>query len=320
MLPGLRILFAIILLSISVLIFGLGAAAYLRSAHEHFANATIRPIEAPAVARLEQAPATIAMLRVEPESTPAAPIARRDEPAATDANLPPPPADSVIAAINTPATVESAQADAAKAPAEPAVAPVQRETPRPAVVEIPPSSEPAPPPPAPSVTIETRTPEPAAAPTTVAALSVETREAPAKAEREDSPPTPAAPAVVETPVDASAAAPPVAGSDTLKVDDKLIETPKKTAVLGDPAAPEVAVKPPDDLKVAAPRVDPAEIEAQRKRLLAQKQARARAAKARRLAAARARAAAQAKAAAAPSNPFGSPTAGSLTNTPTRSGG
>lgn len=38
MLPGFRFLFATIVLSISVLIFGLGAAALLRAAHEEFAN------------------------------------------------------------------------------------------------------------------------------------------------------------------------------------------------------------------------------------------------------------------------------------------
>ena len=68
MLPGLRILFAITLLSVSVLIFGLGAAAYLRSAHENFASAPWRPIETPATARVDLAPATLAMLRVEPET------------------------------------------------------------------------------------------------------------------------------------------------------------------------------------------------------------------------------------------------------------
>jgi hypothetical protein len=38
MLPGLRFLFAAILLSMSILVFGLGAAALLRAAHEEFAS------------------------------------------------------------------------------------------------------------------------------------------------------------------------------------------------------------------------------------------------------------------------------------------
>ncbi len=39
MLPGFRFLFAAIILSTSILIFGLGAAALLRTAHEEFASA-----------------------------------------------------------------------------------------------------------------------------------------------------------------------------------------------------------------------------------------------------------------------------------------
>ena len=42
MLPGFRFLFAAILLSMSVLVFGLGAAALLRAAHEEFANIPAR--------------------------------------------------------------------------------------------------------------------------------------------------------------------------------------------------------------------------------------------------------------------------------------
>ena len=38
MLPGFRFLFAAIVLSMSILVFGLGAAALLRAAHEQFAS------------------------------------------------------------------------------------------------------------------------------------------------------------------------------------------------------------------------------------------------------------------------------------------
>ena len=38
MLPGFRFLFAAIALSVSILVFGLGAAALLRAAHEEFAS------------------------------------------------------------------------------------------------------------------------------------------------------------------------------------------------------------------------------------------------------------------------------------------
>src|SRR5436190_12682181 len=82
MLPGLRILFAITLLSVSVVIFALGAAAFLRTAHEDVANAPWRPIETPVTARVDLAPTTLSMLRVDPEATIAVLTARADAAAA----------------------------------------------------------------------------------------------------------------------------------------------------------------------------------------------------------------------------------------------
>ena len=72
MLPGLRILFATTILAISILVFGLGAAALLRAAHEEFASLTLwRPAQQPVltpftpqVPRLETTP-VLAMLRIE---------------------------------------------------------------------------------------------------------------------------------------------------------------------------------------------------------------------------------------------------------------
>ena len=57
MLPGFRFLFAAIVLSMSILVFGLGAAALLRAAHEEFANLPSRraPPE-PVFARLNDDP------------------------------------------------------------------------------------------------------------------------------------------------------------------------------------------------------------------------------------------------------------------------
>ena len=81
MLPGFRFLFAAIVLSMSILIFGLGAAALLRAAHEEFANlpsrrATPEPMFA---RRYDDPPPTLALLRIDPpvaekpaESVPAA--------------------------------------------------------------------------------------------------------------------------------------------------------------------------------------------------------------------------------------------------------
>src|SRR4051794_31679732 len=68
MLPGFRFLFAAIVLSVSVLIFGLGAAALLRAAHEEFASIPARRIlPEPYFAQQSEAPApTLALLRVEP--------------------------------------------------------------------------------------------------------------------------------------------------------------------------------------------------------------------------------------------------------------
>jgi hypothetical protein len=68
MLPGFRFLFAAIVLSMSILVFGLGAAALLRAAHEEFASTP--PWHAtPETIFAQQSEATkpvLAMLRLEP--------------------------------------------------------------------------------------------------------------------------------------------------------------------------------------------------------------------------------------------------------------
>jgi hypothetical protein len=68
MLPGFRFLFTAIVLSMSILIFGLGAAALLRAAHEEFANLpSRRATPEPMFARLNDGPPpTLALLRVDP--------------------------------------------------------------------------------------------------------------------------------------------------------------------------------------------------------------------------------------------------------------
>ena len=89
MLPGFRFLFAAIVLSMSVLVFGLGAAALLRAAHEEFAStpswrrgpgAEICPAERAPEEAPDEAMPVLAMLRVEPE--PAQPTATDSIPAA----------------------------------------------------------------------------------------------------------------------------------------------------------------------------------------------------------------------------------------------
>ena len=68
MLPGIRFLLAAILLSISIVVFGLGAAALLRAAHEDFAsNPSWRVTPETRFAQNEMP--TLALLRVD---TPAA--------------------------------------------------------------------------------------------------------------------------------------------------------------------------------------------------------------------------------------------------------
>ena len=74
MLPGFRFLFAAILLSTSVLVFGLGAAALLRAAHEEVANNPARRAPPERVfAQANDPPPTLAMVRLEPVAAENAP-------------------------------------------------------------------------------------------------------------------------------------------------------------------------------------------------------------------------------------------------------
>lgn len=70
MLPGFRFLFVAIVLSMSILVFGLGAAALLRAAHEEFANNPSRRAapEAMFAQQSDAARPVLAMLRIEPQA------------------------------------------------------------------------------------------------------------------------------------------------------------------------------------------------------------------------------------------------------------
>jgi hypothetical protein len=121
MLPGFRFLCAAIVLSISLLIFGLGAAALLRAAHEEFASIPSRrpPPEVMFVQREDAAP-TLAMLRAEPSVV--------DEKAAE----PPPIADPVQdqpAIIPAPTKVEKPVAEPDKVAALDTATPVENAQP-----------------------------------------------------------------------------------------------------------------------------------------------------------------------------------------------
>jgi hypothetical protein len=108
MLPGFRFLFAAIVLSMSVLVFGLGAAALLRAAHEEFAsNPSWRAAPETKFAQPTEATTpTLAMLRADPPGA---------EQKASD-NVP------AAAAQTEPATIVSAPAEpaaSASTPVEP---------------------------------------------------------------------------------------------------------------------------------------------------------------------------------------------------------
>ena len=68
MLPGFRFLFTAIVLSTSVLVFGLGAAALLRAAHEEFAALPSRraPPQPMFARQNDDQPPTLALLRIDP--------------------------------------------------------------------------------------------------------------------------------------------------------------------------------------------------------------------------------------------------------------
>lgn len=132
MLPGFRFLFAAVTLAVSLLVFGLGAAALLRAAHEQFANTqTMRPPVA-LLAPLEPATATLSMLRVEPQAKPAAAPMANDKPLqeAKPAQETPTSTDTAASTppTATPATDEappSAPASADNAPAAAETKPVE---------------------------------------------------------------------------------------------------------------------------------------------------------------------------------------------------
>ena len=113
MLPGFRFLFAAILLSMSVLVFGLGAAALLRAAHEQFAS---NPSwhATPDTKFAQRGDATrpvLAMLHIEPP--PAAPKAPDNVPAVPAASSAAEPAATLaepVASVAAPAGPEKVAA------------------------------------------------------------------------------------------------------------------------------------------------------------------------------------------------------------------
>ena len=150
MLPGFRFLFAATLLSLSVLVFGLGAAALLRAAHEEIASTPARqtPRE-PVFAQPAEAPQpTLALLRFDPPAAEKAPaeLPTASEPSAPDPAATPPVATAPAEAEQTAALKpeETAKPDE---PAKPEAPAPQSAEPAPAPVETTaaPAEAPAPP-------------------------------------------------------------------------------------------------------------------------------------------------------------------------------
>jgi hypothetical protein len=108
MLPGFRFLFAAIVLTISTLVFGLGAAALLRASHEQFASLPTTP-SAPALPPIATADAspnntTLALLRVDTPELDAAPAPRATPAPVSDHAAPAlPPAPEAKETVVTPA-------------------------------------------------------------------------------------------------------------------------------------------------------------------------------------------------------------------------
>jgi hypothetical protein len=133
MLPGFRFLFAAIVLSMSILVFGFGAAALLRTAHEEFANTpSWQPAPETRFAQSPPAPPpatqpVLAMLRVDdPPKDVSKEAATADQPASND-------------------TVTTGAADQPAASAEPAPQPDKVAALQPVDATPPETAKPAPP-------------------------------------------------------------------------------------------------------------------------------------------------------------------------------
>jgi hypothetical protein len=137
MLPGFRFLFAAIVLSMSVLIFGLGAAALLRAAHEQFASIPSRRTPPEPVFTRQNEPPTLALLRVEPEVAEKVPgnvagtaILETVTPIAEAPEAPPAEPEKLAALkVEEPAPAERMKAETPAAETTPAIQATPAETP-----------------------------------------------------------------------------------------------------------------------------------------------------------------------------------------------
>jgi hypothetical protein len=235
MLPGFRFLFAAIVLSMSILVFGLGAAALLRAAHEEFAStpAWHATPETMFAQQHETTRPVLALLRVDAPEVSKAPD-----------NVP---------AVSTPVPTETAPAVVASAPVE-------------AEAIVPPKPDNSPPPEAarPGTPVSETSPvEATSAPTEVPAAAGETKIATVMtSSSEVTPPAeitpPALPAEIARPAPEQASAAPVPPETNL-ASTNLVSTNlalTKIATLGGPPVtiePPAAQKNPDKSTAGKPR-------------------------------------------------------------------
>ncbi|MDB5628503.1 MAG: hypothetical protein JWQ51_843 [Tardiphaga sp.] len=141
MLPGFRFLFAATLLTLSMIIFGLGAAALLRASHERFASLPNRPPPPPPLTKLaDAAMPTLSMLRIEPHE----PVEILEPHGAADTAVAPPPLDTLLPTDKVATLSVAARAEDPVLP--PVVAEVRAEiTPEPLAPAIAVAAEPLPP-------------------------------------------------------------------------------------------------------------------------------------------------------------------------------
>jgi len=236
MLPGFRFLFAAVVLSVSIVIFGLGAAALLRASHEQFSNlpAWKAPPETVFAQQADAKPPTLAMLNVEPE--PAQPITATP-PGPQMPTATPEPAAAIPAPVVSPA----AAPEIAKV-VDPAPQQGESETPAVAAVAV----QPAPDQPAsdPAATVRETEHAVAAEPSAIAATAVPPAAQPeAKPEQLAVLPGTAEPTKVPAPV----ATPSVPAMQT--------ETP--AAVIAPETTPQTAPVTAAEAPVAAPTVEAA---------------------------------------------------------------
>jgi hypothetical protein len=284
MLPGFRFLFAAIVLSLSILVFGLGAAALLRAAHEEFASTPAwraapemvfaQPVETtrPVLALLQvDTPAVEKTTDNAPsDATPAA-ITAPSEPERIAALKPEDAPSPGTAKPETTVTESPAQGEAAAAPAEPSAAVAETKSAETKSAETKPAeTKPA----------ETRSAEAKSAETRNTETRIAMSEGTASPANQPAAPTASEPAAAPASPDATIAA-------------------TKIATLGGPI---VTIETPRPVKAASAKTDSLRTGSN---IIKKRQHARRAVKRRRLAA-RARLVAQIPQ-QQPANPFGQPT-------------